>query len=143
MLTPLHLNGLNIAVLVNRGWVPQGEDRRKLPEITVTEAEISLRGIVNHFPRPGLVLAGAGIPSKNWPAIVQVVDIKVLEKLLSYALLDFQVELNQTDPYGYRREWQHRQTMPPEKHVAYAGQWLLLALLSTVLFFKYGLNKNE
>lgn len=143
VLTPLRLKNQNKAVLVNRGWLPLGKDRTQLPEIQLGEQEVSLHGIVNRFPRPGLVLAGAEIPGKNWPAMVQVVDSKVLATLLGYPLADFQIELNNSLPNGFKREWSHRQTMPPEKHLAYAGQWFLLALLLTLLFIKFGIKKGE
>ena len=33
VITPLHLSGSNMRILVNRGWVPMGEDRNILPDI--------------------------------------------------------------------------------------------------------------
>ncbi len=143
VLTPFLLKNQDKGVLVNRGWIPVGRNRSELPNISVITDEISLNGKINHFPKPGIILDGAEIPSKTWPATLQVIDTKVLDKLLGYPLYDFQVELDKSAPYGFKREWQQKQTMPPEKHLAYAGQWFLLALLLTVLYIKYGFNKNE
>ncbi len=36
VLTPLRIEGSDAAVLVNRGWVPMGKNRSRLPEISVT-----------------------------------------------------------------------------------------------------------
>ena len=143
VLTPFRLKDANKAVLVNRGWLPVGNSRLDLPDVRVSGGEISITGRINHFPRVGMKLAGAEIPAGTWPAVVQVIDINVLSKLLAYPLVSFQVELDKLSPNGFTREWQAPTTMTPEKHLAYAVQWFLLALTLTVLFVKYGITKNH
>jgi surfeit locus 1 family protein len=143
VLTPLRVSNSTKAILVNRGWLPVGAKRTDLPDISVGSLEISLVGIINRFPSPGIKLAGAEIPGKIWPAVIQVIDTQVLAKHLGYDLFSFQVELDKSAPLGYVREWKHTATMPPEKHLAYAGQWFLLALTLTVLFLKFGIRKNK
>jgi surfeit locus 1 family protein len=141
VLTPFRLKNENKAVLVNRGWLPLGKNRTDLPEINVDTKEITITGRINRFPRVGLKLAGAEIPSNSWPAVVQVINNEILSKQLSYPLFDYQVELDKQAANGFTREWQMPQTMTPEKHVGYAVQWFLLALTLTVLFVKYGFKK--
>ncbi len=143
VLTPFKLKENSKAVLVNRGWIPLGKSRTDLPDIRVEPDETTVSGRINHFPQVGLKLAGAEIPAKGWPAVVQVIDIKVLSKQLDYPLFDFQIELDKTSAYGFTREWQQPTVMTPEKHTAYAVQWFLLALTLTVLFVKYGRNKEN
>ena len=143
VLTPFRLKDANKAVLVNRGWLPVGNNRSDLPDVKVEGGEISITGRINHFPRVGMKLEGAEIPADNWPAVVQVIDINVLSKLLAYPLVNFQIELDKLSPNGYTREWQEASSMTPEKHRAYAVQWFLLALTLTVLFVKYGITKNH
>lgn len=142
VLTPFRLNNENKAVLVNRGWLPLGKGRSDLPDIGVDMGETAITGRINHFPTVGLKLAGAEIPTDGWPAIVQVIDAHVLAKQLGYPLFDFQVELDMGAANGFKREWQESLTMTPEKHVAYAVQWFLLAITLTVLFIKYGFKKQ-
>ncbi|ESS73595.1 hypothetical protein MGMO_15c00160 [Methyloglobulus morosus KoM1] len=141
VLTPFRLTNENKAVLVNRGWLPMGKHRLDFPDIRVDGKETTVVGRINRFPMVGLQLAGAEIPSDNWPALVQVVDTKILAKQLGYPLFNFQVELDERSANGFTREWQMPQTMTPEKHLAYAVQWFLLAITLTVLFIKYGFNK--
>ena len=142
VLTPFRLNNENKAVLVNRGWLPLGGGRSDLPDIGVDMGETAITGRINRFPTVGLKLAGAEIPTDSWPAIVQVIDTNVLAKQLGYPLFNFQVELDQVADYGYKREWREPSPMTPEKHVAYAVQWFLLAITLTVLFIKYGFKKQ-
>ncbi|MSS76332.1 MAG: SURF1 family protein [Methyloglobulus sp.] len=141
VLTPFQLKNENKAVLVNRGWLPLGKSRTDLPEINVDTKEITITGRINRFPSVGLKLVGAEIPSNSWPSLVQVIDSAILSKQLTYPLFDFQVELDKQSTNGFMREWQTPHTMTPEKHLAYAVQWFLLALTLTVLFVKYGFKK--
>jgi surfeit locus 1 family protein len=143
VLTPFRLKAANKAVLVNRGWIPLGYSRMELPDVRVDDNEITIAGRIDRFPRVGFKLAGAEIPADDWPAVVQVIDIDVLKKQLAYPLFSFQVELDKQSANGFVREWQVPATMTPEKHLAYAVQWFLLAITLTVLFVKYGINKKH
>jgi len=137
VMTPFMVDGLKVAVLVNRGWILLNKDRRVLPELTIDSSELTITGRINHFPVVGIKLAGAEIPTEGWPSVVQVVDSKVLSKKLGYELLPFQIELDKNMSHGYERDWKKKQFMPPEKHVAYAVQWFGLALTLTVLFIGF------
>ena len=134
VLTPLKLSNQKI-VLINRGWVPLNVDRKILPDIAFTQKQVSLTGRVNSFPSVGLQLSGAELPTSGWPAVVQVVQPKILGPLLHADVLSFQIEL---DPYaenGYLRSWSLPVLITPEKHIAYAVQWFGLAFTLTVLAF--------
>jgi surfeit locus 1 family protein len=141
VLTPFRLKNQSKAVLVNRGWLPLGKNRSDLPNISVDTKEITIKGRINRFPNVGLKLAGAEIPSNNWPALVQLIDVKVLANQLNYPLFSFQVELDKQSENGFTREWQTTTSMTPEKHIAYAVQWFLLAITLTILFVKFGFKK--
>lgn len=143
VLTPFILNEGNEAVLVNRGWIPQGQDRAVRPDLQIIKTEATISGRINNFPSVGIKLAGAEIPTEGWPAIVQVVDSNVLAKKLGYPLFQFQVELAKDLPDGYKRDWLTSTVMPPEQHVAYAMQWFALALTLTILFIWYSLKNND
>jgi surfeit locus 1 family protein len=135
VMTPLLVDGMKNAVLVNRGWVVLNKDRRVLPDISISTLQVNLLGRVNNFPSVGFKLDGAEIPTDGWPSVVQVVDSDVLAGRLGYSLLPFQVEMNAEMNEGYLREWRKNTVMPPEKHIAYAVQWFGLAITLTILFF--------
>lgn len=141
VLTPFMLTNEKKAVLVNRGWLPLGKTRYDKPDIDIISEERSINGRINRFPSVGLKLKGAEIPTKTWPSIVQIVDNQVISQQLGYELMPFQIELDKTETDGYIREWRTDSPMPPEKHVAYAVQWFLLAITLTILFVKYGRQK--
>lgn len=143
VMTPFKIKNANKAVLVNRGWIPLTEPRAILPDVTLAldTTEISLTGRINTFPSVGIQLEGATQPTNTQPAVVQVLDEKVLSKLLGYDLLAFQLELSPDLPHGYVRNWHISTLIPPEKHLAYALQWFGLALVLTVMFIKMALKK--
>lgn len=125
------------AVLVNRGWLPVGNDRRQLPDVHINVLQTALSGRINQFPGLGIKLTGAEIPTDGWPATVQLLDSSVLSARLGYQLVDYQIELDPDSAEGYTRQWQLSMTtlIPPEKHIAYAVQWFALALMTTGWFF--------
>lgn len=136
VITPFKIDGLDKAVLVNRGWVVLNKDRRILPDLDFSITETVLTGRINNFPSVGMKLAGAETPTEGWPSVVQVVDTLILSKKLGYSLLPFQIELDANMENGYQREWEKRMVMSPEKHIGYSIQWFGLALALTVLFIK-------
>lgn len=133
VMTPLKLDD-HAAVLVNRGWVPAGPDRTRRGDLSVEKTAVEITGRVNSFPSVGLQLKGAEIPSKGWPALVQVIDPEVLSDILGYRLLSFQLYLDKTLPEGFRREWKRGDAFEPEKHIGYAVQWFALAAALALIF---------
>jgi len=141
--TPFILQGEKQAVLVNRGWVPLNKNRIVLPDLTIHGSQIAIIGRINRFPSVGVKLAGAEIPSGNWPSLVQVADSDQIARKLGYPLFQFQIELDKNLPDGYKREWHTTTIMLPEQHTAYALQWFALALTLTLLFIGYSFKKND
>ncbi|CAA9891771.1 SURF1-like protein [Candidatus Methylobacter favarea] len=143
VMTPLVLEGADKAVLVNRGWIPLNRDRSVLPNVEVKKLQATITGRINSFPRVGIKLAGAGIPTSTWPSVVQVVDSNILARKLGYPLFQFQVELDKHLPNGFKREWRTTTLMLPEQHIAYAIQWFALALTLTIIFIWYSFKKKD
>jgi surfeit locus 1 family protein len=143
VLTPFIMQGGTAGVLVNRGWVPLNLDRTVLPDVEIKDVSPVVSGRINHFPSVGIKLAGAEIPTETWPSVLQMVDVNILAKKLTYALRPFQIELDKDQQSGFKREWQTTSVMLPEQHVAYAIQWFALAITLTILFIGYSFKKND
>lgn len=134
VLTPFWPDGQRTAILINRGWLALGGDRKQLPNLAMRIEPAQVAGRINQFPSVGILLKGAEIPAENWPSVVQVVDSKLLSQKLGYEIAAFQIELEPAAAEGYKREWKINVPIPPEKHLAYAVQWFGLALALTALF---------
>ncbi|MDD5755484.1 MAG: SURF1 family protein, partial [Methylococcales bacterium] len=77
--TPFKLQNSNKAILVNRGWIPLVEPRAVLPNVDFqAESETTINGRINTFPSIGLKLDGANQLSQTNPAVIGVIDSKVL-----------------------------------------------------------------
>lgn len=137
VLTPLRLDGSDLTVLVNRGWIPAGPDRQRLPELPVHMPAAELSGMVERFPAVGLKLKGAEIPTPGWPATVQVLEREPLERRLGYRLLPYQVLLDGGEGEGFLREWKPA-NVDPDKSTGYALQWFSFAALALALFLRHG-----
>lgn len=140
--TPFKLANSNKAILVNRGWIPLIEPRATLPNVDFqSESEVTLNGRLNTFPSIGLKLEGANQPTNTNPAVVGIIDAKILATQLGYELFNLQLELAPDAANGFKREWAAEKIMQPEQHLAYALQWFGLALALTVIFVRFGIKR--
>ncbi len=142
VLTPLRIRGADQAILVNRGWIPLGEDRKRLPDLAVSRAEVRITGIIDNFPRLGFKLKGAETPAPGWPSVVIALDAARLSERLGYRLLPYQVLLAAEEADGYVREWKPTD-LHPEKSQGYALQWFSFALVSITLYLWHGFKRKS
>ncbi len=120
------------SVLVNRGWAPASGDRRRLPDVGVSDQPRLLTGRIDRLPRPALRLAADTVVSASpWPRRLLFPTVEEISAQTGYALRDFQLLLNPDEADGFVREWKPA-LMEPEKHIGYAIQWFGLA--ATVVF---------
>lgn len=142
VLTPLRIEGTGLALLVNRGWLPVGADRRQLPALPIKQTRLHTQAMLDKFPGVGMRLKGAEIPAPGWPSLVQVLDAERLGERLGYRLLPYQVLLPAAEPEGYAREWKQA-SLNPEKNQGYALQWFSFALVLAFLYVWHGFKRPE
>lgn len=133
VLTPLRLEASEVHVLVNRGWLPVGPDRGRLPDISVSGQRLAEEGNIVAPPARGLVLGSSGYDDGGWPRVVQHVDLERIREQLDAPLLPFVVRLSPDSDHGYVREWRMRTGLSPARHVGYAVQWFAMAAALVVL----------
>lgn len=132
VLTLFRPDGARRAVLVDRGWLALPPDRR-VPAIGAPAADaLEIAGLLAVAPSAGLKLGqldierGALLPRLELPAVAQAFGVELYDGVL---LLD------PSAPHGFARRWQALpNTLPPERHRAYAVQWFALALASIITF---------
>lgn len=132
VITPLRIAGDTVGVLVDRGWVPLGETRARLPQAPVPQDRVTVRGTIGTPPTTGLVLGNRFEPDATWPVLLDI-DIAWLETRLGYRLLPYVIRLDRRDPNGFVRDWRLFD-IGPERHLGYAFQWLALAVTLVVIY---------
>ncbi len=141
--TPLRLLSGQL-VVVNRGWVPMNPDRRILPTVETPPGEVSLRGVWQPLPRPGLRIGVNSCvipPLSSGQHVVQYPLFEELRCILGSSVLDGVLWLDPAEPHGFVREWAQND-LPPERHYGYALQWLSLAATLLVLFIVINLRRT-
>ncbi len=134
VLTPLKITNRDQAVLVERGWVPMGPDRTKLPDVAVESKLIRVNGTVYVPYKGGIRLGAMDEQQVHWPRLVQYIDFEEMSDRLGYPLLPMTIRLDPNGPHGYLREWQFVPSSTPDRHVAYAIQWFSLAAVVLVIY---------
>ena len=136
VLTPLISNSLDRMVLVDRGWVPAGNNRDKLPDISIDESIIEVYGTLDS-PELGFVLSEELI-TKDWPKVSQSKNIEVLKEAFEYELFPFLLIAEPTlkDSLEYIKITPTNMT--PSKHYGYALQWFTMFLALCFMFIWAG-----
>jgi len=131
VLTALRVEGSTRRLIVNRGWVGGGSDRRTLPDVSAPTEPRTITGRIERLPQPGMRLSGtaapASVPTTESVAVVEYPAMADLAAQLGQPLFDYQLLLDPAEPGGYARDWQ-APGVSPERNLIYAGQWLLLGV---------------
>lgn len=145
VLTPLRMaDGRQL--LVNRGWVPFGGYRDRLPEVAsgLPAGPVVVRGRVDELPVAGIA-SGRAAPALTgaWPRVTAYPRAAELAASLGGARLEPRVLLlDAADPAGYRRDWRPF-VKGPEQNISYAVQWWSFGILLLVLFVKLNLKDRD
>lgn len=133
VLTPLRLAGGKQAILVNRGWVPQGATRQDLPDLPVPAGPVQVQGLLRAPPQKVFVLGEGEDRELGWPKLLQRVRLDLQSEQLGYALSPMMLLLDAGEEYGFTREWQPIH-FGPERNVGYAVQWFALATALMLIY---------
>lgn len=137
--TPFIANGFDQPILVDRGFIPLGQNRSILPGINAVIGNVDIVGMLNVPPRYVTLGNMTESAEPQWPLRIQFIHLQQLGNLLDAALFPYIVSLEPHHPAAYAMEWQIV-AMPPERHFGYAVQWFALALtlliLSVILNFE-------
>lgn len=141
VLTPFVLDGTEIRVLVNRGWVPLGNNRNVLPDLPVPTGKQRIIARIKLNPDKIFMLADEE-PRKGWPWRVQAIQIDLFEKELGYPLMPLTLLLESDIGDGLVRDW-HPLTFGPERNEGYAVQWFGLALTLLIIYLVVNTRKAD
>lgn len=141
VLTPFLRAGGGRLLLVDRGWVPLGPSRGRLPGVDVPEDQRTVAGRLDQLPVPGIRVGAASTPGDaRWPRVLLFPTATDLEQVLGQPVEPRIVLLDADQPDGYERAWRPSLEFPPERHLGYALQWIALAAAALVVFIALSLE---
>jgi surfeit locus 1 family protein len=125
-------------LLVDRGWVPVGTDRGRLPEVTVDTAGRNVTGIVN-IPGQGLRL-GSIDSDEGWPRVIQFLDYELLAQRLDTRLYPAVIVLAHGQDDAFEYNWKPERD-GPQQHYSYAAQWFLMCGAMVLLYIWFSAKR--
>lgn len=128
ILTPFILKDSQEVILVNRGWIPQGIDRKQIPKIPPLDKELIIHGLII-FPKKTFSFKQKDI--KRWPKRILSINPNFLKK---NNFQPFILIITTKQDYSFTPLWQPI-SLSASRHYAYAFQWFSLSLTLFIAFF--------
>ena len=142
VLTPFRREGSERLLLVDRGWVPLGATRQDLPPVFVSPEFRAVSGRLDTLPAPGVRVGDAGVAGDtSWPRVLNFPQQQDIEKVLGASVEARIILLDPAAPNGYERVWRPAMRFGPERHLAYAIQWFVFALVALIIFIALSLRR--
>lgn len=154
VIIPMKLAGSETVVLLNRGWIPVGVSRDRLPDVSLNnQGVITVEGLLTEPSRgfasgPALAVSGSTGDTEAWPKLLQYIDYPAISASLGAAVTAGLVQniAETTSTNGFQSEeflktdnWQ-AVANGPEKHYGYAFQWFGMFI---ALFAIYWLTNSR
>lgn len=130
-------------LMVDRGWVPFGGYRDRLPDVSLAATGPQrLSGRLSSLPVAGIA-AGKAPPADEgpWPRVTSFPDHGDLEHLWGVKLPAPVLLLDAGSGPGYLRDWKPP-GVPPDRNFSYAIQWWSFALLAVAMFVGLNLKRK-
>ena len=140
VLTPFVLTGQSNAIMINRGFIPWNGRRDQLADIAVDSASREIKIQVSN-PIKRIELKTSDI-SNQFPVLIQAIDFDVIEEISSTSFVDVIGLLDPSSDDGFVRKWEPY-TGSIEKHIGYAIQWFLMALVLGIIGIRIGLKQRK
>ena len=140
VLTPFVLTGQSNAIMINRGFIPWNGRRNQLADIAVDYAPREIKIQVSR-PIKRIELKTSDI-SNQFPVLIQAIDFDVIEEISSTSFVDVIGLLDPSSDDGFVRKWEPY-TGSIEKHIGYAIQWFLMALVLGIIGIRIGLKQRK
>lgn len=142
VITPLRIDGGDMRVLVNRGWVPLGASRQHLPKIETPSGRVTIDGVATVPSANVFQLAEPPALTGKWQVVWQHIDMKRYTEAVPFPLQPVVILLDPASSAGgLDRRWT-RLDAGIAIHHGYAFQWFMLATALLVIWVVVNLRKR-
>ncbi|MFK8047205.1 MAG: SURF1 family protein [Halioglobus sp.] len=136
------VEGADLSVLVNRGWLVGDPARQSLPEVPHVSGFQSLTGHV-YAPSDKPYLLAEQTFAPGWPKIIQAVEMEKISEAVqnevSGDLFPYLIRLDSDQTSALTVDWKVI-NVSPEKHKAYAFQWFAMAIFLSIFYLLRSTN---
>lgn len=139
VVTPLRLQNGDVRLLINRGWIPLGEDRAQLPPIEPPKGLQEIIGVATVPAEKVFTLASPESAGGDWQPVWQYLDMARYAAAAPFPVQPVVVLLDPASPGGYTRDW-GRLDAGIAVHRGYAFQWFMLAATLAAIYLFVGLR---
>lgn len=144
--TPMQLEGSQIYVLVNRGWIPkvaaQKGVQQQVPVVIAPQGRQELVGDISVPTAKFFTLEAPQLRDGKWQQVWQNLDMQRYIKSAPFIVQTFIVRLDaKSEAGGFVRNW----PPPGERvsmHLGYAYQWFGFALTLLVIYIVLNLKRK-
>lgn len=142
VMSALMIAGSEQTILVNRGWVAQGQSRDRLPEVALPAGLQTLEGIVR-TPSALPFVDASMTPLKQAPfSLWLYADLEKYRRESGLQLLQFAMLQKSDNGDGLLRDWPAYRAKV-SMHIGYAIQWFAFAIIVTIIFIGLGRKRNR
>lgn len=143
VLTPFMLDKGGV-ILVNRGWIPAGIDRERIPEVQVDGGQRQIEGRLGRSPSTGIKLANQQMIERVGEMVyrIQHVDAGALGDRVGSPLPSVLLFLGAGADSGYDLDWPVV-SADTSKHEAYATQWFAMAVVLLLLYIRINYRRGN
>lgn len=143
VVAPFKLNGSDMIVLVNRGWIVGDSSRLELPDVPLVDGDIDITGHVYVSPGAPYLLAEQ-VLTPGWPKRLQALEMAKLEPVLrelepSMKLFPYPVRIDAGATSALSVDWKIV-NVSPQKHTGYAVQWFTMAFVLGIFYIMHSSN---
>ncbi len=138
VLTPLRIDGSEVRVLINRGWIALGESRAQLPSFDTPSGPLELIGVAT-VPSDRHFMLGTPAPlTPEVPTVWQQLDLARYRAAVPFKVQPVVLLLEPASAGGgLIRDWP-RLDAGIAVHQGYAFQWFVLAAALLALYLYHG-----
>ena len=138
VITPVKLANSKLHVLINRGWIAAGLDRKDLPDVPPLEqGEVTVTGTVVSPEQKMLQLSGEVLTGAVWANL----DIQRYHETTGLELQPILVLQEDQLDDGLVRQWD-RPDSGSARNIGYAIQWFSLAATAIIIFIVLNVKRK-
>ncbi len=129
MITPMRINNSDTRVLINRGWIAAGRERKVLPHVETPNEVVRIVGIA-HIPGQKIFeLSSNTVEGRVW----QNLTLERYQKTVPFPVQPFVILQENASDDGLIREWQ-RPDSGRQVHLGYAFQWYAISIVLIIIY---------